>query len=58
MAIHHVLLAGCVAFVIKRCEAMSIPVSKIAEVSEISVATLQKCLRRLESCAETLETVL
>jgi transcription initiation factor TFIIB len=52
------LAAGCVAFVIKRCDALTIPISKIAEVSEISVATLQKCLRRLESCAETLETVL
>jgi hypothetical protein len=52
------LAAGCVAFVIKRCEALTIPISKIAEASEISVATLQKCLRRLESCAETLESVL
>jgi transcription initiation factor TFIIB len=52
------LAAGCVAFVIKRCEIMSIPVSKIAEASEISVATLQKCLRRLEAHSETLEAVL
>lgn len=52
------LAAGCVAFVIKRCEILSIPVSKIAEASEISVATLQKCLRRLEANAEILETVL
>lgn len=52
------LAAGCVAFVIRRCDALTIPVSKIAEASEISVATLQKCLRRLESCAEVLETVL
>jgi transcription initiation factor TFIIB len=52
------LAAGCVAFVIKRCEILNIPVSKIAEASEISVATLQKCLRRLESHAEILETVL
>ena len=52
------LAAGCVAFVIRRCGAMSVPISKIAEASEISVATLQKCLRRLESCAEVLETVL
>jgi hypothetical protein len=49
---------GCVAFVIKRCEILNIPISKIAEASEISVATLQKCLRRLESHSETLETVL
>jgi DNA-binding MarR family transcriptional regulator len=52
------LAAGCVAFVIKRCEILNIPVSKIAEASEISVATLQKCLRRLEGQAEILETVL
>jgi len=52
------LAAGCIAFVIKRCEILNISISKIAEVSEISVATLQKCLRRLESHAELLETVL
>ena len=52
------LAAGCIAFVIKRCEILNISVSKIAEVSEISVATLQKCLRRLESHADILETVL
>ena len=52
------LAAGCVAFVIKRCEILNIPVTKIAEVSEISVATLQKCLRRLEANAEILEEVL
>jgi transcription initiation factor TFIIB len=52
------LAAGCVGFVIKRCDSLSIPISKIAEASEISVATLQKCLRRLESYSEQLETVL
>lgn len=52
------LAAGCVAFVIKRCESMNIPISKIAEASEISIATLQKCLRRLEANSETLEAVL
>ena len=52
------LAAGCIAFVIKRCEIISVPVTKIAEVSEISVATLQKCLRRLEANAEVLEEVL
>lgn len=52
------LAAGCIAFVIKRCEILTISISKIAEVSEISVATLQKCLRRLESHAEIIETVL
>lgn len=52
------LAAGCVAFVIKRCENLTIPLSKIAKASEISVATLQKCLRRLESYHEVLEIVL
>jgi len=52
------LAAGCVAFVIKRCDILNIPLSKIAEASEISLATLQKCLRRLESYSELLETVL
>jgi transcription initiation factor TFIIB len=52
------LAAGCVAFVIKRCDSLQIPLTKIAEASEISIATLQKCLRRLESYSETLETVL
>jgi transcription initiation factor TFIIB len=52
------LAAGCVAFVIKRCESLEIPLTKIAEVSEISLATLQKCIRRLEAHGATLETVL
>lgn len=52
------LAAGCIAFVFKRCETLEIPLTKIAEVSEISLATLQKCLRRLEQHAETLETCL
>jgi transcription initiation factor TFIIB len=52
------LAAGCVAFVIKRCEILDIPLSQIAKASEISLATLQKCLRRLEANADTLETVL
>lgn len=52
------LAAGCLAFVMKRCEEFKIPLSKIAEASEISVATLQKCLRRLESYGEALESVL
>jgi len=52
------LAAGCLAFVIKRCETLNIPLTKIAEASEISVATLQKCLRRLESYSDTLEVVL
>jgi transcription initiation factor TFIIB len=52
------LAAGCVAFVIKRCDSISIPLTKIAEACQISVATLQKCLRRLESNSEILELVL
>jgi transcription initiation factor TFIIIB Brf1 subunit/transcription initiation factor TFIIB len=52
------LAAGCVAFVIKRCESLSIPLTKIAEASEISVATLQKCLRRLETQSEILEGII
>lgn len=52
------LAAGCVAFVIKRCGVLNIPITKIAEASEISIATLQKCLRRLETCANVLEAVL
>jgi transcription initiation factor TFIIB len=52
------LAAGCLAFVIKRCEILNIPITKIAEASEISVATLQKCLRRLESHSDILESVL
>jgi len=42
------LAAGCVAFVLKRCEGLDISLAQIATVSEISLATLQKCLRRLE----------
>lgn len=52
------LAAGCIAFVIKRCEILNIPISKIAEASEISIATLQKCLRRLESHSDILESVI
>lgn len=52
------LAAGCLAFVLKRSEAIDIPLSKIAEAAEISAATLQKCLRRLEAHAEVLEGVI
>ena len=52
------LAAGCIAFVIKRCDSLTISLAKIAEASEISVATLQKCLRRLESYSDVLEVVL
>ena len=49
------LAAGCVAFVLKRCEVLDISLNQIAEVSDISIATLQKCLRRLELHAADLE---
>jgi transcription initiation factor TFIIIB Brf1 subunit/transcription initiation factor TFIIB len=49
------LAAGCIAFVLKRCDALDIPLIQIAEASGISIATLQKCLRRLETHAIDLE---
>lgn len=49
------LAAGCVAFVLKRCEVLDISLATIAEASDISIATLQKCLRRLELHAADLE---
>ena len=52
------LAAGCLAFIIKRCDGLHVSLATIAEASEISVATLQKCLRRLETHAEILEDVL
>lgn len=50
------LAAGCLAFVMKRAEVVDVPLAKIAEAAEISVATLQKCLRRLEMHADVLES--
>ncbi len=52
------LAAGCLAFVIKRCDTLDISMKTIAEVSNISIATLQKCLRKLESHSEILEIAL
>ena len=52
------LAAGCIAFVIKRNATLDIPIAKIAAASEISIVTLQKCIRRLESCKDSLEKVL
>jgi len=49
------LAAGCVAFVLKRCEVLDIGLQQIADASDISIATLQKCLRRLELHAGDLE---
>ena len=42
------LAAACIAFVVKRAE-VDLSFAKIAAACEISVATLQKCLRRLEA---------
>ena len=52
------LAAGCIAFVFKRSETLEIPLNRIAEVCEISLATLQKCLRRLEQYSDVLEDCL
>jgi transcription initiation factor TFIIB len=52
------LAAGCIAFVIKRNPSLVIPIAKIAQASEISIVTLQKCIRRLESYSNVLEAVL
>lgn len=52
------LAAGCLAFVIKRCDTLDISMKTIAEVCNISIATLQKCLRKLESQSEILEIAL
>lgn len=49
------LAAGCIAFVIKRCADIDISIIKIAAASEISLATIQKCLRRLEMHTSILE---
>ena len=49
------LAACCVAFVLKRCEVLDIGLQQIADASDISIATLQKCLRRLELHATALE---
>jgi transcription initiation factor TFIIB len=52
------LAAGCIAFVIKRKADLEIPIANIAQASEISIVTLQKCIRRLESFRTTLESVM
>jgi transcription initiation factor TFIIIB Brf1 subunit/transcription initiation factor TFIIB len=49
------LAAGCIAFVIRRMPNVSIPLVKIAEVSGISSATLQKCIKRLEGHGALIE---
>lgn len=51
------LAAGCIAFVLRRSEDIEIPLEKIAEVCGISVATMMKCLKRLELFSEKLEAI-
>lgn len=52
------LAAGCIAFVIKRHADLEISLANIAQASEISIVTLQKCIRRLETFRITLESVM
>lgn len=49
------LAAGVIAFVLLRQNDMTITLPDIAGVCDISVATLQKCLRRLEATNSVLE---
>jgi transcription initiation factor TFIIB len=49
------LAAGVIAFVLLRQTDMTITLTDIAGVCDISAATLQKCLRRLEQANELLE---
>lgn len=49
------LAAGVIAFVLLRQPELGITITNIAGVCDISAATLQKCLRRLEAVHETLE---
>jgi transcription initiation factor TFIIIB Brf1 subunit/transcription initiation factor TFIIB len=51
------LAAGCIAFVVKRTEGVELTLAQLAGVSDISVATLQKCVRRLEAKAAELEEI-
>lgn len=51
------LAAGCIAFVIKRNENINISNEKLAEVCGISVATIIKCLKRLETFSKDLEGI-
>lgn len=44
------LAAGVVAFVCERWKKGEIPLPRIATACDVSLATLQKCLRRLQSC--------
>ena len=48
------LAAGCVAFVLTNMEGVDASVADVARAADVSVATLQKCLRRLEVHKEVL----
>ncbi len=48
------LAAGCVAFVLSNTEGNDIPLADIARAADVSLATLQKCLRRLEAHKDVL----
>ena len=49
--------AGCIAFILKRNDTVNIPNEKLAEVCGISVATIIKCLKRLETFSKELEAI-
>ncbi len=49
------LAAGVIAFIVLRQKDIGITITNIAEVCDISVATLNKCLRRLEAANTILE---
>jgi transcription initiation factor TFIIIB Brf1 subunit/transcription initiation factor TFIIB len=51
------LAAGCIAFILKRIDTISITNDKLAEVCGISVATIIKCLKRLETFSKELEAI-
>jgi len=48
------LAAGCVAFVLSNMDGVDASVADVARAADVSVATLQKCLRRLENHKEVL----
>lgn len=48
------LAAGCVAFMLSNMEDGTISMADIAKAADVSVATLQKCLRRLEAYKDVL----
>lgn len=48
------LAAGCVAFMLTNMEDVNISMADIAKAADVSVATLQKCLRRLDAYKDIL----